>query len=617
MYIRYGTPTNINGIINPPSTLYQTPYQSSAMKNLPLLFLLFLLVWSGCATESSDDSGSDQLQVDQTPPESEEIQPSANFADFLNRYPDLDAPLELNESSFFEFMAENPENRLLQEDAVKYLYGAPGYPEKGHVPTDGELIPDYYSIGKQALMDGNWLVLTYVGIYGDYAIATTYDQKGNAIDGTYFAEFAEDGFIKTITNIRDDLRVDLKTKRVELFDEKGEPLHWREYEVEMQVMADGEIYGKEKRDFQEFTYAFENISFTEFFQDEDYRENAKGTLLSDEWAERFICRVKGSNWPCHDGKEENYLDDDFMYYAVGYGEINRAEDGLEDLVLLLYQQYKPRGNMPGGILFHATYTKSGELVHRAPIAGGRAPNIRRNGAIKEFNYFEVFTTTFEQGEPDLRAVQSHKTVFYNLNPTGEWEATPNESHGRETVKFYLNELVDRHVYHPKILGIGGRAIAWEEDPGVKAGLKEYYESQEGGVGLNPLSSGYNYCLVNLDEDGDKEAVVEMAGICGSGGCTVIILDQDESGAYKFHSEIGLFRAPLYVLDSKHNGWNDLAFVVSGGGAKVEMKVLAHEADTYPENPTVEPATVLEGTAQGTAVLIGSVPKYAMFSLVEW
>ncbi len=583
---------------------------------LPVLAVLLFL--SSCGADSSGSgNGSSGDDSDSLSGVQANRQPSATFADFINQYPELNTPLEIDEDFIPEFKAANKSSEILQEDIQQYLFGAPGYAKKGHVASDGEVIPDYFALGKQALGDGNWLVLTVMESYGNYLVATTFDQDGNAIDGTFLAEFPEDGLLKTTTSIGDDLRVDLSTKVVESFDEDGKPEYWRDYRVEMQVMADGEIYGKDKRNFQEFTHSFARISYTEFFKDEDYRADAVGTLLSDEWVERYICKVKGSKWSCINGKEENYENDTpLSYYAVGYGKINREEDGLENLVLLLYQQYKPKGNYPGGTLFHATYTENGELVHRAPIAGGRAANMRRNGAIKDFNYFEVFETTFQEEEADLRAVQGHHTIFYNLNPTGEWEATHNESTGQKTVKFYLHELVDRQVYHPQILGTGGTAIAWEENAGVKAGLAAHYASESGGPGLSFISAGYNYCLVNLDEDPDKEAVVEMAGICGSGGCTLLVLDQDESGAYKVHSEIGLFRAPLYVLNDRHNGWHDLAFVVSGGGAKVEMKVQQHGPDGYPENPTVEPATVLEGTAQGKAVLIGSVPKYALFSLVE-
>jgi len=102
---------------------------------------------------------------------------------------------------------------------------------------------------------------------------------------------------------------------------------------------------------------------------------------------------------------------------------------------------------------------------------------------------------------------------------------------------------------------------------------------------------YYYNRVDLNADGNFEAIVHLVGpsICGTGGCQTLILQPARNG-YRVVATIGLTRTPVIVSQQRTRGWSDLIVYVSGGGITRGYYVaLRFDGQTYPENPTVQPA----------------------------
>ncbi|EIZ78883.1 hypothetical protein WSK_2426 [Novosphingobium sp. Rr 2-17] len=105
---------------------------------------------------------------------------------------------------------------------------------------------------------------------------------------------------------------------------------------------------------------------------------------------------------------------------------------------------------------------------------------------------------------------------------------------------------------------------------------------------------YAKAEADLDGDGSPEVLVYVGGslLCGTGGCNLEVLKR-EGGELKRVSDISVVQLPVGVLDSKTNGWRDLAVSVSGGGVQSATMKLPFDGKTYADNPTVAPAAPVE------------------------
>jgi hypothetical protein len=136
--------------------------------------------------------------------------------------------------------------------------------------------------------------------------------------------------------------------------------------------------------------------------------------------------------------------------------------------------------------------------------------------------------------------------------------------------------------------------------------------------LGQDSFSYSWNRVHLSNGSGVEALVHLGGdFCGSGGCTSLVFAKRPSAkpadAWSLISRITLTRTPIVVSAHRTNGWHDLILFVAGGGIQTGYySVLAFNGKTYPENPTVKPATPLRGTVRGVAWLAGADnPKSAI------
>lgn len=106
---------------------------------------------------------------------------------------------------------------------------------------------------------------------------------------------------------------------------------------------------------------------------------------------------------------------------------------------------------------------------------------------------------------------------------------------------------------------------------------------------------FRYQQMDLNGDGKMEVFVGFYTpyFCGTGGCTVLLLDDHLKPIMKFT----VTTTPLYADQVKGNQWKTL-YVQDG---KV-WKELTYENGKYPANPTVLPASAKEPSEQAQGIL---------------
>lgn len=85
--------------------------------------------------------------------------------------------------------------------------------------------------------------------------------------------------------------------------------------------------------------------------------------------------------------------------------------------------------------------------------------------------------------------------------------------------------------------------------------------------------------IDLNNDGKEEIFVNLASVyfCGSGGCTVLLLDDQ----LRPITEFTVTQTPIYVEETIENGWKVLMVQSEGNWRK-----LIYKDGSYPSNPSV-------------------------------
>ena len=92
--------------------------------------------------------------------------------------------------------------------------------------------------------------------------------------------------------------------------------------------------------------------------------------------------------------------------------------------------------------------------------------------------------------------------------------------------------------------------------------------------------------VNSDSLVDALAFAADPDWCGSGGCTLLIIeaipevDHEELGAYAVAGEIGMVSGPIVMSAAQHYGWHDLVVHDEEG----TRRRLSFDGETYPVSP---------------------------------
>lgn len=146
---------------------------------------------------------------------------------------------------------------------------------------------------------------------------------------------------------------------------------------------------------------------------------------------------------------------------------------------------------------------------------------------------------------------------------------------------------------------------------LKAYLRNYL-SRGGKIPSDPTTKITAFSAKSNDGK-TEEDIVYVSGQrwCGSGGCTMLILQPTKS-AFKVLGRVTIVQLPIRLLPSVHNGHPDIGVTVQGGGILQGYEaVLSFDGKRYPTNPSMPPARKTN-TIRGKVIVANteeSVPLY--------
>lgn len=114
---------------------------------------------------------------------------------------------------------------------------------------------------------------------------------------------------------------------------------------------------------------------------------------------------------------------------------------------------------------------------------------------------------------------------------------------------------------------------------VKDYLTTKYLEPNEHAALRPADRQFQLYQLDLNQDGKPEVFVQLNGtyFCGSGGCTILLLDSQLRPITRFT----VTNPPFFVEQTRKNGWRVLLVKSQG-----EWKELTYTKGTYPANPSV-------------------------------
>lgn len=114
-------------------------------------------------------------------------------------------------------------------------------------------------------------------------------------------------------------------------------------------------------------------------------------------------------------------------------------------------------------------------------------------------------------------------------------------------------------------------------------IKQYINSQylkpEDQKAIMPAERKFNFSQIDLNNDGEKEIFINFFTpyFCGSGGCSLALLDRD----LKLINRFTVTRTPINVDSKTENGWKVL-WLHDGN----TWKKLTNKNGKYPSNPSL-------------------------------
>lgn len=135
-----------------------------------------------------------------------------------------------------------------------------------------------------------------------------------------------------------------------------------------------------------------------------------------------------------------------------------------------------------------------------------------------------------------------------------------------------------------------------------ARLRAHLQERFGDERAQYPDTRYVASWVDLNGDRRPEVLVYMisSNWCGTGGCTLYIFTPEQGGWYQHGSLVGV-HGPVTVLNTRRNGWRDLAYRVSGGGASPHTAIVRQGQITYDQDGATHQAT----TPRGRVVISGN------------
>ncbi len=138
----------------------------------------------------------------------------------------------------------------------------------------------------------------------------------------------------------------------------------------------------------------------------------------------------------------------------------------------------------------------------------------------------------------------------------------------------------------------------------KDSLKNFLQSYVGPATEGAKTTRYSSALVDLGDDRTLQVIVYLTsgGWCGSGGCTMLVLDPKGS-SYKVVARIPTVRLPIWVLTTKSNGWHDIR-------VSRRVPVLTFDGKAYRSSPSA--SSRLNGKVQGKIVISETAEDLALY-----
>jgi hypothetical protein len=134
------------------------------------------------------------------------------------------------------------------------------------------------------------------------------------------------------------------------------------------------------------------------------------------------------------------------------------------------------------------------------------------------------------------------------------------------------------------LFLGITTISFAQTKSVSNSIIAYLKANYNDA--SETSRHFIYNAVDLNDDGKEEYLVELIGSdwCGSGGCTVLILDKN----FKLNTRMTVVNDPIYVGapggKEVTNGYSNI-YIQNKNGSVVKM---VWNGKKYPTNPSVAP-----------------------------
>ena len=205
-------------------------------------------------------------------------------------------------------------------------------------------------------------------------------------------------------------------------------------------------------------------------------------------------------------------------------------------------------------------------------------------------------------------------------PTGDKTETPKPPAKPQDSGLQPGEVAiqpDRPLLPAKGVQLGNvEYVASEKasNPAVEQAIEQVMADGSGDRSFLE-SMRYYYDRVDLNKDGNPEALVYLMGSysCGSGGCTMLVLEPSGQG-YELVSKMTLVNPPVLVADQTSAGWKDLVVYVEGGGAEPHYARMQFDGKGYPSNPSVAPEVTADAPLNGTAIISDSISSSAGISL---
>ncbi len=113
--------------------------------------------------------------------------------------------------------------------------------------------------------------------------------------------------------------------------------------------------------------------------------------------------------------------------------------------------------------------------------------------------------------------------------------------------------------------------------------------------LQEIDRKYQYYAIDMNGDGKDEYFVNFLSpyFCGSGGCTMLLLDHEANVITKFT----VMQTPVYVEQGEEGDWRDILVFSEG-----ELKELKYNNGKYPSNPSVLPKAPYDAPSGHAAIM---------------